>query len=84
MMTRTKKTTKMKAKKNRQSSESRTKATLAPGNVFEIGDSQSAFVPDADRKWIEANMIAGPSWSLEGRAFSAAGDAACARAHPVA
>ena len=32
---------------------------------------------DAGRKRIEANMIAGPAWMLEGRAFAAATGAAC-------
>jgi len=30
------------------------------------------FVGDAARKRIEADIIAGPSWPLEGRAFAAA------------
>jgi hypothetical protein len=45
---------------------------------------ESAFVGDAGRKWIEANMIAGPAWTLEGRAFSAATGAACAGTQLVA
>jgi hypothetical protein len=44
----------------------------------------ACFVGDARREWIEANMIAGPAWTLEGRTFSAAGGAACASAQLVA
>jgi hypothetical protein len=42
------------------------------------------FVRDAGREWIEADVIAGPTWTLEGRTFSAAGGAACATAQLVA
>jgi hypothetical protein len=42
------------------------------------------FVNDSDRKRIEADMIAGPAWTLEGRAFSAATSTACAGTQFVA
>jgi hypothetical protein len=29
----------------------------------------SAFVVNIRRKWTEANMITGPAWMLDGRAF---------------
>jgi hypothetical protein len=41
-------------------------------------------VGDFSRKRLEANVIAGPAWMLEGRAFSAATSAACAGAQFVA
>ncbi len=41
-------------------------------------------VGDFSRKRIEADMIAGPAWTLEGRAFSAASGAACAGTQFVA
>jgi hypothetical protein len=34
------------------------------------------FVGDAGREWIKADMITGPAWTLERRAFPAAGGAA--------
>jgi hypothetical protein len=42
------------------------------------------FVGYAGRKWIEADMIAGPAWPLEGRTFPAAGGAACASTQFIA
>ena len=41
-------------------------------------------VGDAGRERIEADMIAGPAWTLERRAFSAAGGAACASTQFIA
>ena len=41
-------------------------------------------VGDFSRKRIEANMIAGPAWTLEGRAFSATPSRACAGTQFVA
>jgi hypothetical protein len=36
----------------------------------------SVFIADICRKWIEANVIAGPTWMLDGRTFAAATGAA--------
>jgi hypothetical protein len=44
----------------------------------------SAFVSDASRKRIEADMIAGPAWTLDGRTFAAATGAARSGAQFVA
>jgi hypothetical protein len=51
----------------------------------EIQRAQIAyFVGDVGRKWIEADMIAGPAPPLEGRTFSAASNTACASTQLVA
>ena len=60
---------------------------LAPGVT--IGAAVSAVllpeaICDVGRERIEADIIAGPAWTLEGRAFSAATGAACAGTQFVA
>ena len=63
---------------------------VQPGAAGELIAEDSArvllahLVGDAGRERIEADMIAGPAWTLERRAFSAAGGAACASAQFVA
>jgi hypothetical protein len=42
------------------------------------------FIGDAGRKRLEADMIAGPAWVLEGCAFGTAVRATCANAQSVA
>jgi hypothetical protein len=38
----------------------------------------ACLVGEAGREWIEADIIAGPAWPLESRAFSTAARAPCA------
>jgi hypothetical protein len=42
------------------------------------------FVRDPGREWKEADMITGPAWALEGRAFGPTGGAARTNAQLIA